>query len=270
MGKEGAAAKIKELQDQRVQTLSRLAAVYLGQYREGRIDINPVFAAENDLLDAQVEAAGKPEQRIVLLTAAIKRTAEFERTVEERLKAGRANPADLEWARAISLDVQIRLSIEQNAPAAEIRACGQNVLNTLTRVVARYDRLYQMGRLEFEPVFDVQVQLANARLDATEKHAERVALLEELVKGAAERLRVTEDKYHAAIVGDASPLQARSLLLDAKIRLSREREKKQKQVRHPVPVGGPGGQSVSGGDGLILSGTGCLTYELTPNPFSLC
>jgi outer membrane protein TolC len=222
-GKGNAAAQIKGLQKERIQALSRLVAVYMGQYREGRVTIEPVFAAQNDITDAEVEAADKPAERVALLTAALKRATEFEKTIENRLKAGRANPADLEWARSISLYIQIRLSSEQTGTAAQIKELQKKRIETLTRVVARYERLYQTGQSDFEPVFDVQTELASARLEATDKHEERVALLTELVKGASERLRVTDDKYKAAMVGDVAPLQARSLLLDAKIRLLRER-----------------------------------------------
>ena len=220
---QNAAAQIRGLQKERIQALSRLVAVYMGQYREGRVTIEPVFAAQNDFTDAQVEAADKPAERVALLTAALKRATEFEKTIDNRLKAGRANTAELEWARSISLYLQIRSLSQQNGTAAQVKELQKKRIETLTKVVARYERLYQTGQSDFEPVFDVQTQLANARLEASDKHEERVALLTDLVKGASERLRVTDDKYKAAMVGDAAPLQAKSLLLDAKIRLLRER-----------------------------------------------
>jgi outer membrane protein TolC len=228
---EHAATQIEALQKQRVQTLNRLLAVYLEEYRAGRITVEPVFGAQNELLYAQLDATGKPEERVALLAESLKRATQFQTTIENRFKTGRASQADLEWARSIALCIQIKLLSQQKSTAAQIKELQRKRIETLAKVVASYETLYRTGRAEFEPVFDVQTELANARLDATDKPEQRVALLEELVKGATERLRVTEDKYHAGLVGDAAPLQASSLLLDAKIRLSRERgERKTKGV----------------------------------------
>jgi tetratricopeptide (TPR) repeat protein len=60
-------------------------------------------------------------------------------------------------------------------------------------------------------------------MDTTDKHEDRVALLEQAVKRETDFLRIVEARFNAGTGTDADVRRARSYLLDSKIRLLRER-----------------------------------------------
>jgi hypothetical protein len=115
-------AGIKALQKSRVETLTELVKEYELLSQAGRIDFYYVVAAQNELVDAKLDLAEKPEERMALLTEKMKLAeANLERT-ERRFRTSLATKSDLLWARALLLGTEIGLSQERMAaglPAPE-------------------------------------------------------------------------------------------------------------------------------------------------------
>ncbi len=177
------------------------------------------------MVNAKVDAAEKPEERVTLLTEARGREAGFLDIVEGRFKAGTITQADVHKAQSLLLATEIRLVRERGKQeeAAQVKALQVRRVDTLRRLVALYTLGYELGTHGVEVVVDAKTELINAQSEATDNHEDRVALLTELVKVTTERLRTTEARQKAGIATEAAVLQARSLFLDAKIRLLRER-----------------------------------------------
>ena len=87
----------------------------------------------------------------------------------------------------------------------------------LTRLVETYKQRYETGTAPLEALVRAQLALLDARTEVAEEHDERVALLEEGAKSEARLLKAAESKCKASVCS------ARSLYLDAKIRIMRER-----------------------------------------------
>ncbi len=115
-------AQIKALQKSRIETLSQLVREYEALSQAGRIDYYYVVDAQNALVDAKLDLAEKPEERVALLTEKMKfAEANWERT-GRRFETSLAAKSDLLWARAFLLDTEIGLSQERMAaglPAPE-------------------------------------------------------------------------------------------------------------------------------------------------------
>ncbi len=98
-----ASARIKALQKSRIETLTELVKEYEVLYQAGRIDFYYVVAAQDDLVDAKLDLAEKPEERVALLTEKMKLAeANLERT-ERRFRTSLATKSDLLRARALLL-----------------------------------------------------------------------------------------------------------------------------------------------------------------------
>jgi outer membrane protein TolC len=95
----------------------------------------------------------------------------------------------------------------------------------LGRLVDVYVRQYQVGMGTSEAVVGAQTELLHAQLDAAERPAERVALLTEHEKRVADFLKLTEGRFSTGTATQADVYRAKSLLLDAKIKLLRERNR---------------------------------------------
>jgi hypothetical protein len=90
-------------------------------------------------------------------------------------------------------------------------------ISELANLVEDYKERYVAGTASLEALVGARAALLDAKLDAAEKHEERVALLEEAAKSDAQLSRVAEAKRKACLA------TTRSIFLDAKIRLLRQR-----------------------------------------------
>jgi hypothetical protein len=84
----------------------------------GLISFEAVVGAETDLVNAKMDAAGKPEERVTLLTEARGREAGFLESVEGKFKAGTITQADVHRAQSLLLATEIRLLRERGTQKA--------------------------------------------------------------------------------------------------------------------------------------------------------
>jgi len=131
-------------------------------------------------------------------------------------------------SRSLFLAILVALSSSQAAAAedeltAQIKALQTERIVTLSNLAAYCKGEFEMGMMHAEAAIDADADLLKARLDAAAKPDERIAILSEHVKGQTELLKLIEGRRQAATVGLVNVYRARSLLLNTKIMLLRER-----------------------------------------------
>jgi hypothetical protein len=107
------AAEIKVLQKERIAALSRAADVLLEHYRAGVADLRALAFAEKELVDAKLDSTDMPAERITLLNEELTRSEHFLAVAEARVRAGAASEVEGLQAKALVLDVKIKLLRER-------------------------------------------------------------------------------------------------------------------------------------------------------------
>ena len=110
---ESANVQITALRKSRVETLTELVAEYKVLAQAGRVDFDFVVAAQNDLIEAKLDLATKPEERVALATEKMKLAEAYWKRTKNRFLAIKATKADLLRARAFLLGSEINLSQER-------------------------------------------------------------------------------------------------------------------------------------------------------------
>jgi hypothetical protein len=110
-----ASAQIKALQKSRIETWTELVTEYELLAQAGRIDFDSVVAAQNELVDAKLDLAEKPQERVALLTEKMKLAEVNWQRTKDRFQAHRATKSDLLRARVFLLGAEIGLSQERMA-----------------------------------------------------------------------------------------------------------------------------------------------------------
>ena len=103
------AAEIKALQKERIAALSSVVEVLLEQYRHGGAEFRALALAQTDLLAAKFDATDDANERIVLLQRELKVATDALDTAERKVQAGRANAVESLQAKALVLDIKIKL-----------------------------------------------------------------------------------------------------------------------------------------------------------------
>ncbi len=216
---QGMAAQVKALQKERIDVLTTLVEDYTSQFRVGTSPNEFLIGAETDLVNAQLAATDNPEQRVAVLTEALKREREIMKFASP--VCGR-DEVDVEWWRSISLYTQIRLLRVQKSPAVQIRALQKERIEALTKVVQIRESQYWVGTIDREAVVSAEAALVDAQVDATGNRDERVALLTQALKRESALLEIAGSRFGAGSVTEGDVNRARSLLLTTKIRLLRD------------------------------------------------
>ena len=231
---EDLAGQLKTLQKERVKVLAELVEIRAMQYKVATHPCEFVAGAEADLAKAQLDATDNREGRIAVLEEAAKRQIELLRTVEGKLKAGAVADAAVYCARAIYNDTKVRLLRERgpNADAvAQINAAQHERVEALTQLVKLALDQYEKGTTEVDAVVSAETALINAQVNAADTSEAKILVLTNAAKKETDFLKITEAKCEAGDAGSAEIDRARSLLLDAKIRLLRERTLQKAEVK---------------------------------------
>jgi hypothetical protein len=113
----------------------------------------------------------------------------------------------------------------QNAQADELKALQEERIEALTKLVGMMTEQYRQGVRDIDAVLSARSRLIEAQLDATEGPEAKVALLTEQLADAATLLKVSEEMARTGRKSQADVFLAKSLHLDVKIKLLRERRK---------------------------------------------
>ena len=110
-----------------------------------------------------------------------------------------------------------------NDVAAEIKAARGERIKVLADIVEIVTSQYKAATADFAQVFSAENDLYNARLDATDDPEKRIALLTKHLAKAGELVEYRQQQVRSGTVGETEVLRAKSLCLEIKIRLLRER-----------------------------------------------
>jgi hypothetical protein len=108
------AALLKAAQDDRIKELGTFVEILIAQYRVGTVDFNQLASAQNELSNALLDSTDQPEKRVALLEEQLVMANDILKIVQARVKAGTVTQADVCHAKAIFLDVKIKLLRERN------------------------------------------------------------------------------------------------------------------------------------------------------------
>ena len=108
------AAEIKALQKERIAALTGAVQMLLAQYQQGRSDFRPLALAQTDLLAAEFDATDDANERIVLLERELKVATDALDIAERKVQVGRANAVESLQAKALVLDIRIKLLRERS------------------------------------------------------------------------------------------------------------------------------------------------------------
>jgi outer membrane protein TolC len=124
--------------------------------------------------------------------------------------------------------------------AAELKKLLRERRDTLAEVVKVLQEQYKAGRvMDFAKLAQAQREAAKAALDAADTPKERLAALTDFQKVAEANLRLAEAQVQAGFGAPTDVLQAKALLLEARIEILRE-ELKAKPAKEPPPPIPPG------------------------------
>ena len=227
-------AQIKALQKERVEVLQSLVDVHLHQYMAGVIYFLAVVGAETDLVNAQLDAADKSEERVALLTAALTRERQVLRIVEQRFQAATATQADVDWARSICLYTEVRLAIMENKGLDRIKGLRMARAEALSELVDILAAQFRQGTSDCEPLVWAEAALVNAHTDTTDSTQERIALLTKDLERQAAHLKMMMGAKVSLPLGDvpfldtvskADLYRLQALVLATRMKLLRERSR---------------------------------------------
>lgn len=108
-------ADLKQLQRERIETLGRLVGILLEQFDlgTGTLDFPQFVRAQSELIDAILAAVEKPDERIALVEEQLVTAKRMLQWTEKRASGGRSSGADALRAKALCLDIKIKLVRER-------------------------------------------------------------------------------------------------------------------------------------------------------------
>jgi hypothetical protein len=111
---EDTAAQITALQKERIEALKKVVSICIAQNQAAGVSFETVAAAQEQLIDAQLDATDKTEERVALLTEQLKVAEGVFNYWEGRHKVGfKVVQTDVLRAKAHALDVKIKLLRER-------------------------------------------------------------------------------------------------------------------------------------------------------------
>ena len=111
--------------------------------------------------------------------------------------------------------------------AVQLKTAQNDRIEVLTQLVKELTAQYRVGTVDFAQVSSAEIELCDAMLDSTDEPAKRVALLTKQLDKANDAAKIAQARHDAGTVTHSDVLRAKSLCLDIKIRLLRERSRKE-------------------------------------------
>jgi hypothetical protein len=132
----------------------------------------------------------------------------------------------LSWPLCIGAPAQAQ-SKPQDDPkkGAEIKALLKERQALLKKVLTHMQARYAVGAADFSMVAQAELDALKATLDVVEDPKERIAALQQHQKTAKEIVQLAEEKFKVGASTEVDVLQAKAILLAARIELLREEQK---------------------------------------------
>ena len=109
---------VRTLLKKRLDVLQQIAKLRRAAYLQGEAGLNSVIRSQLDVLDAQLELAVKPAERIAIRKMVLKHARELEAAAKTRFQAKQATSIDVLRAKAFRLRAEADLLREQSAKHA--------------------------------------------------------------------------------------------------------------------------------------------------------
>ncbi|MBI2477924.1 MAG: efflux RND transporter periplasmic adaptor subunit [Planctomycetia bacterium] len=166
---------------ERVETLRQQFKVLEREYQIGKVTIDRVLRASNDLLEAELEVAESSAKRIKILEQQAANLEMLEAVTTQVYKAGKVGVEDVLAAEADRLAAQTRLDRERSSSAASaarpdvgqfqgiLEYDGRRTITVFAPVDSRAERVYVDHVGTDVKKGDALVQLQSAELDTAEK-----------------------------------------------------------------------------------------------------
>ena len=176
--------------------------------------------------NAQLDVTDKREGRIAVLEEGAKRELELWTTAVARLGAETITDAAAYRIVSLYLDTKVRLLRERgpnDKVVAQIKALQKEQVEHLTTLVKLVEDQYGIGATGTDAFVSAETALVNAQVNAADTAEAKILVLTNAAKKETDFLKIVEARFQAGTITQAEVCRARSVLLDSKIRLLRER-----------------------------------------------
>ena len=100
--------QIQDLKQERVALLKKQVALVQAQHRQGQTSTTEVIQASLQLLEAELDAATEPKQRVALRKEMLQHMKQLEQMVKDQVQQGTVSSSELLKAKTQRLDAEIR------------------------------------------------------------------------------------------------------------------------------------------------------------------
>ena len=145
-----------------------------------------------DWLGARLGVAENRDARIALLTKALKKYEETQKSVEH--SDAPLSEADVLWWRRF-LHAKLSLLGEQNDGADHVKLVQKEWIAALTKVAGHHELSYKVGTIDCEAFVLADVALVHAQFEAAGDREQRITVLTEAVKRETKFLDVAQDRF---------------------------------------------------------------------------
>ena len=101
--------KVKELQRERLAALEALTVLLTRQYQNARVEIDELIEARVQLMQAQLDSAEKPSDRLTLYKNLVEELKQLEEIAQSRVEAARGSMASVLKIKARRLEAELHL-----------------------------------------------------------------------------------------------------------------------------------------------------------------
>jgi hypothetical protein len=239
-GNAGSRDPLAQLLQQRYDAARAEAEAVAALYRQGRVLVYDLLAAQQRLAIAGEEMATMPAERLKYVQAALDAAKANEDIIRARRQAGLESPQAMYRATALRQTAEIEVGSAQvaagQATAAEVKSALPKLLaerhESTAKEVAAFDGQYRAGLVPLEHVIDAHLRLARSSAELYSSPAERIKNLDQSLEQARQIEALAQAKLDAEIEPRHALLQATQLRLDLEI------EKVQLQLAAAKPAPG--------------------------------
>jgi hypothetical protein len=222
--------ELSRLRAERVKVLRVASQIVDTQFEHGTAEIDGLCDVHRSLTDAELALAKTPDERIAVLAKQLQDVKRLLKIAGLRTEVGATDSLAAALIEALCLEMDIRLTEQQNDPI-RVKKLRTERVETLKRVVGILGARTREGLVNSFALSVAQVDMLTAQVELAETPAERIALLEEqklLLKRLLEIVRAQ------AGTGQGRPWDVawtKAIYLDTQIKISQERQERNERTK---------------------------------------
>jgi multidrug efflux pump subunit AcrA (membrane-fusion protein) len=256
----GTAARIKELQKERLATTRELAKLQTLRFNNDRDVAEEVVESTRMLMNAELEVCESNKERLAILERILAAAKENEMVTSRPASSVRSGRTDIFLTLVERLRIEIALEQAKDNPEKEasIKKLQKSRLQA-SRELAKQKTLRFKGDVALvEDVLEATRMLMDAELRSCESNEERIAALQRILATAKENESTSMTIVKCGLARLGTSLKAKAERLRIEIALERAKADNAATRNEPAPEGC---QFFPSGDVCI----GDLDYGLSPN-----